>query len=55
MSNKKSCDLVQRGVAGPSTDQIMDSIRTEFWLPPKRGADAQPDRTSTTETKKVKP
>ena len=34
----------------------MDSIRTEFWLPPKRArADAQPDRTSTTETKKVKP
>jgi hypothetical protein len=54
MSNK-SCDLIQSGVAGPSTERIMDSIRTEFWLPPNRGADAQPDRTSTTETKKVKP
>jgi hypothetical protein len=63
MSNKKSCDLVQSGVAGPSTERIMDSIRTEFWLPakPRRASpknatdDAQTNRTSTIETKEVKP
>lgn len=62
MSNKKSCDLVQSGVAGPGTDQILDSIQTEFWLPakpqrsPKRANNnAQTKRTSAPETKKVKP
>ena len=60
MSNKKSCDLVQHGIAGATADQILDSIRTEFGLPrrPSRPATAadstkadarsdQPDATNT--------
>lgn len=62
MSNKKSCDLVQSSVAGPSAERIMDSIRTEFWLPakpqrtsPKSATSDAQTKTSTIETKKVKP
>ena len=32
-TKKKSCELVQQGIAGPAPDQILDAIRTEYWLP----------------------
>jgi hypothetical protein len=32
-TKKKSCELVQQGIAGPATDQILDAIRAEYWLP----------------------
>jgi putative oxidoreductase len=32
-TKKKSCELVQQGVAGPAPDQILDAIRAEYWLP----------------------
>ena len=39
-TKKKSCELVQQGIAGPAPDQILDAIRVEYWLP----ADTPPPR-----------
>jgi hypothetical protein len=56
-TKKKSCALVQQGIAGPAQDQILDAIRAEYWLPagtPSPGAaskdaeqPAQPDTSKT--------
>ncbi|HJR22565.1 MAG TPA: hypothetical protein VJ822_13135 [Dongiaceae bacterium] len=32
-TKKKSCDLVHQGIAGPASDQILDAIKAEYWLP----------------------
>jgi hypothetical protein len=32
-TKKKSCEIVQQGIAGPAPDQILDAIRAEYWLP----------------------
>jgi hypothetical protein len=62
-TKKKSCELVQHGIAGPAPDQILDAIRAEYWLPagkpqpgPSSASDdaAQPAQTDTSKTK-VKP
>ena len=31
-TKKKSCELVQQGIAGPAPD-ILAAIRVEYWLP----------------------
>ena len=31
-TKKKSCEIVQQGIAGPAPD-ILDAIRAEYWLP----------------------
>jgi hypothetical protein len=58
-TKKKSCDIVQQGIAGPAPDHILDAIRAEYWLPQpgprKPGKDAaQPDQPAKPKTK-VKP
>jgi hypothetical protein len=60
-TKKKSCEIVQQGIAGPAPDQILDAIHAEYWLPaatlsprePSKDAEqpAQPD----TSKAKVKP
>jgi len=56
-TKKKSCELVQQGIAGPARDQILDAIRAEYWLPADTpsprdsskdaGQPAQPDTSKT--------
>ena len=54
-TKKKSCELVQQGIAGPAPDQILDSIRAEYWLPadtpsprdPSKDAGVQPTTSKT--------
>jgi hypothetical protein len=59
-SKKKSCDLVQQGIAGPAPDQILDAIRAEYWLPartpPRKPGEGttQPDQPNNTKPQ-VKP
>ena len=60
-TKKKSCEIVQQGIAGPAPSQILDAIRAEYWLPaetpPSSGPGeeaARPDRPDTANTK-VKP
>ena len=59
-TKKKSCEIVQQGIAGPAPD-ILDAIRAEYWLPastpaaPDASKDAgQPAQPDTSKTK-VKP
>lgn len=57
-SKKKSCDLVHHGIAGPAPDQILDAIRTEYWLPagkrlPRKDA-TPPDRPTKAQPTKPK-
>ena len=67
-SKKKSCDLVHHGIAGTAPDQILDAIRTEYWLPagkrvprtdatpPNQPTSAQPTKAQPTKPKRqVKP
>jgi hypothetical protein len=32
-TKKTSCERVHQGIAGPAPDQILDTIRAEYWLP----------------------
>ena len=32
-TEKKSCELVQQGIAGPTADDVIEAIRSEYWLP----------------------
>jgi len=32
-TKKRSCELVQQGIAGPAPDRILEAIRAEYWLP----------------------
>ena len=56
-TKKKSCELVQQGIAGPAPD-ILAAIRAEYWLPagtrsprePSRDA-VQPTQPDTSKTK----
>jgi hypothetical protein len=41
-TKKKSCELVQQGIAGPAPDQILDAIRAEYWLPAGTPAPREP-------------
>jgi hypothetical protein len=62
-TKKKSCELVQQGIAGPAPDQILEAIRAEYWLPantpqptmrkPSKNS-ARPDQPTKSKTK-VKP
>lgn len=60
-TKKKSCQLVQKGIAGAAPGQILDAIRVEYWLPadnpsprePSKDA-KQPAQPNTSKTK-VKP
>lgn len=65
-SKKDSCNLIHHGVAGATPDQILETIRAEYWLParaerpPATGAAddvPQPDETNRDESKstQVKP
>jgi hypothetical protein len=54
-NKKTSCERVSQGIAGPGPEQILDAIRSEYWLPqaepPKPDKDAAPIDPKT----KVKP
>jgi hypothetical protein len=45
-NKKTSCERVNRAIAGPGPDQILDAIKSEYWLPqaeaPKTNKDAAP-------------
>jgi hypothetical protein len=41
-TKKKSCELVQQGIAGPAPDQILDAIRAEYWLPTSTPSPREP-------------
>jgi hypothetical protein len=42
-TKKKSCDLVEQGIAGPTPDQILDTIRAEYWLPAGTSSPREPN------------
>ena len=44
-TKKKSCELVQQGIAGPAPDQILDAIRAEYWLPHASKSEPPPENT----------
>jgi hypothetical protein len=44
-TKKKSCELVQQGIAGPAPDQILEAIRTEYWLPASTPRERSKDTT----------
>lgn len=58
-TKKKSCALVQQGIAGPTPSQVLDAIRAEYWLPadaPAPREDAQASEPNTPKpTSQVKP
>ena len=50
-TKKKSCEIVQQGIAGPAPDQILDAIRAEYWLPQdprQKSQGSKPEPTSET-------
>jgi hypothetical protein len=50
-TKKTSCDIVQRSVAGPTPEDIMDSIRAEYGLPRPKGGKARPTEAASTSPK----
>ncbi len=56
MPNKKtSCERVNQGIAGPAPDQILDAIRSEYWLPHAETRKPDKDAAPIDPKTKVKP
>jgi hypothetical protein len=53
-TKKKSCDRVHQGVAGPAPDQILETIRAEYWLPAST-PESSKDTTQSDQPTKTKP
>ncbi|HKP27723.1 MAG TPA: hypothetical protein VJV39_27885 [Dongiaceae bacterium] len=53
-TKKKSCAIVQQGIAGSAPDQILDAIRAEYWLPQPEPQEPSKDKPAKPNTK-VKP
>jgi hypothetical protein len=52
-TKKKSCDRVERSVAGPTPEDIVESIRAEYGLPRPKGREARsPDAAPVSSTPK---
>jgi hypothetical protein len=43
-TKKKSCELVQQGIAGLAPDQILNAIRAEYWLPAGTPSPREPSK-----------
>jgi hypothetical protein len=50
-TKKTSCDRVQRSVAGPTPEDIVESIRAEYGLPRPKGSKTQPTEVAPTSSK----